>query len=136
MSTITDITAKKRMREYMAMFWELVDKDAKSGCWMWKGETGQYTAPGTGKKYQYGCFFRHPDNAQRVGVTYAHRLTWALKYRMSLRDVPRLQRTCGRTMCINPEHWAQATLHPSTQLRELRARTKAYRNLLRKFAQS
>jgi hypothetical protein len=134
MPQITDIQEKKRMREFMAMFWEMVDKDTKTECWIWKGETNQCTT--NGKTYTYGVFFRHPNNEQRLGKTYAHRFAWALKHRITLREVTPLRRTCNRALCVNPEHWAQAKLHPSKQLRELRAKSRIYRALLRKFAQA
>jgi hypothetical protein len=69
-------------------FWSLVQEDADSGCWIWKGTVSRY---GYGLHYQDRKTFR------------AHRFA----YEQMVAPVPEglvLDHLCKTTACVNPGH--------------------------------
>jgi len=76
-----------------ARFWEMVDKTAPGGCWLWSGKQD---------KSGYGVLRIHP------GQIAAHRFSWKLHNKKEIPDDTCIIQTCGNRLCCNPAHLRMA----------------------------
>jgi hypothetical protein len=89
--------------EYWQKAFEARIKKIPNDHWMWEGTTVEVSGR------MYALSSPHPSKPNRAFV-YAHHITWWMKHGGDVEAHLRLKNTCGHRLCINPDHWADASV--------------------------
>jgi hypothetical protein len=89
--------------EYWQKTFDARIKKTPNDHWMWKGTT--VTVGGR----LYAMSSPHPTKTSRAFM-YAHHITWWMKHGGDVEAHLRLRNECGHRLCINPDHWKDATV--------------------------
>jgi hypothetical protein len=91
----------RRWRKFHRFMAKVKKQRDGSGCWLWKGNAvvDKYGF------YPYGKVW-FTINGRRIAKQ-AHRVLWEMQYGPLGPNV--MVNKCGKTLCVNPEHWTLAS---------------------------
>lgn len=96
-------------------FWSKVDKDGPNGCWLWKGNHGQFG---------YGQF-RHTIEPYKYTTHNAHRAAWIIVTGQQLESHECVLHNCpagDNPGCVNPAHMFIGTKSDNSHDRDRKGR--------------